>query len=90
MYKIENKSELDTELLFISKNKYDVKLECKEGIVKAHKIILEMKCKYFEILFSEKYSDNKKETIMFEDVSYTSLNETMRYIYTGKYDIRNI
>ena len=43
-----------------------------------------MKCKYFEILFSEKYSDNKEETIMFKDVSYTSLNETVRYIYTGK------
>lgn len=89
MYKIKNNSKFDTSSLFISKHKSDIKVECEEGRIKAHKLILETKCKYFKILFSENFSDNKQDSIFFEDVSYNSLNETLRYVYCGKCNFDN-
>jgi hypothetical protein len=69
---------------------FDIKLKCEDGIIHANKSFLKQKCKYFEILFSEKFNDNKEETILFEDVSYKSLKETIEYINKDKINFKTL
>jgi hypothetical protein len=85
MYKIEEESNFDIKSLYETKEDYDIELEARDGNkVKAHKLILKMKSEYFKILFSEKYESKEREIIKFEDVSYTTLSETIKYIYISK------
>lgn len=84
MYTIDNKIDSDISKLFTTKYKSDIKIECENGTIKAHKLILGLKCEYFALLFSEKYSDDKENTITFDDVKYNIFNEVIRYIYCGK------
>ena len=72
------------------KENYDIELKSREGYkVKAHKSVLKMKSEYFNILFSDKYKDNKDEIINFENISYDTLRKSIDFIYTSECDFKN-
>ena len=70
--------------LFASKIYYDVTIETKDGVIRAHKWILKLKSKYFEALFDNKLTDKDQDHFKIQDITSVVLNEIFRYIYTGK------
>jgi len=75
--------------LFSSLKNTDVTLKTNDGNnIKCHKSILSKESKFFNSLFSNKYSEKNKKVFDF-DTNHAVLFETIRYIYYGECKLKS-
>ncbi|KAL7300439.1 hypothetical protein TKK_0006791 [Trichogramma kaykai] len=80
----EFRSKFNFERMFLDKKFSDVLLRTKCGKeVPAHKIVLATASPVFEAMFTHDMLENKHQLVDIVDISYDTVVEMLRYIYTG-------
>lgn len=74
----------DLALLFENQDFSDVILSVKGKNFQAHKIILAARSPVFAAMFKHKMKESEQNRVVIEDMNEDTMQEILRYIYTGK------
>eukprot|EP01103_Thecamoeba_quadrilineata_P018925 TRINITY_DN7469_c0_g1_i1.p1 TRINITY_DN7469_c0_g1~~TRINITY_DN7469_c0_g1_i1.p1 ORF type:complete len:796 (+),score=82.08 TRINITY_DN7469_c0_g1_i1:63-2390(+) len=82
------KSSFRSDMLNVPLEFSDIEFVMNDGTtMKAHKVILSLRCEWFRMMFETSFSEKNKHSIRIDDIEPSMFNEILQYVYTGDDDI---